>query len=322
MLTLFGSLLGAAFLLLVVLTAWPAGHGIYILRTSPPLDYAATTARVTELLAHPADGVRQECRSQVLDHGRPTREVYVLLHGLTNCPAQFDALARQLHADDANVLLLRLPHHGLADRMTTASAQITAQDMLDSANLAIDLARGYGQRVIVIGLSVSGVTAAWVAQMRPDVDLVVSIAPFFAPGGLPDWAIAPVSNLLLRTPNAFVWWDPRARENLPGSPFSYPRFPTHAIGQVMRLGLDVFHRAARTPPKAGRILLVTSPTDPAISLPRVAELAKFWGLRAQTREFPAAWNVPHDCIDPRQPGEQTARVYPQLRAWIDAALTP
>lgn len=320
MFVLVGCVVGALILLLVAVAWWPVTKTIYVLHTSPPLDYGATVARVRSLLAQPAEGVREECRSTVLDHGYRTRDAYVLLHGLTNCPAQFDAFARRLHAAGANVLLLRLPHHGMTDRMTTASAQITAQDMLDSANLAVDLAHGYGERVTVVGLSVSGVTAAWIAQMRPDVDLAVCIAPFFAPAGTPEWLISPLSNLLLRAPNAFLWWDPRARENLPGSPFSYPRFPTHAIGEVMRLGLDTFHRAARSRPKAPRILLVVSPTDSAISLPRVAQLATLWGPRVVRRDFPTAWNVPHDCIDPRQPGEQTALVYPQLEAWMNEAL--
>jgi pimeloyl-ACP methyl ester carboxylesterase len=312
------AVLGLAILLPIValLAWWPMGR-IPQPPATPPLDYEAARAKVAAALENSPPTARPECRSQVLDHGSRTRDAYVLLHGLTNCPAQFARFADILYARGANVLLLRLPHHGLADRMTTESAKLTAGDLIASASEAVDLARGYGERVTVIGLSVSGVSAAWIAQTRADVDLVVVIAPFLAPAGLPDWAIPPLANLLCRLPNGFIWWDPKQRENLVGSPYSYPRFATRSIGETMRLGLDVFALAKKSPPAARRILLVTSPADRAISMPRVKELAVLWGSHAQSLAFPAEWNAPHDCIDPAQPGAQVERVYPQLLEWID-----
>ncbi|HEY8900552.1 MAG TPA: hypothetical protein VIM61_09075 [Chthoniobacterales bacterium] len=305
--------------MVAIIAFWPARS------VSPPAgkpfpDYAAARARVAERLANPPPEVREECRSLVLDHGQRTRDAYVLLHGLTNCPAQFRKLADQLYARGANVLMLRLPHHGLRDRLTTDSALLTAQDLVDSAGEAVDLAQGYGERVIVIGLSVSGVSAAWIAQTRSDVSLVVAIAPFFAPIGLPDWGISPLANFLRRVPNGFIWWDPRVKADLPGSPYSYPRFATHSIGEVMALGLDVFALARKSPPAAPHILLVTSPADTAISLPRVRELGALWKNRAESREFPADWQVPHDSVDPAQPGARIDLVYPQLLEWIDEEL--
>jgi len=44
---------------------------------------------------------------------------FVLLHGITNCPLQFLALAESLRAGGDNVLVPRVDHHGLTDRMTT-----------------------------------------------------------------------------------------------------------------------------------------------------------------------------------------------------------
>jgi pimeloyl-ACP methyl ester carboxylesterase len=286
----------------------------------PATDFEAARNRAAALLANPPPEVRPECRSTILDHGRRTHDVYVLLHGLTNCPVQFRKFADQLFDRDANVLMLRLPYHGFTDRMTSAHARLNAQDMLDSANVAIDLAHGYGERVIVIGLSVSGVSAAWLAQQRKDIDLAVIIAPFFAPHGIPNAAIQPLTNTILRLPNAFFWWDARQKENLVGSPVSYPRFATHALGETMRLGLDVFALAEKSPPQARKILLITSPVDTVISMPRVQTLAALWKDRATQKTFPADWAVPHDCIDPTQPGAQIDRVYPQLIEWMDSSL--
>ena len=315
-----GITLASALLALALIAFLPPRRAPFVVRSQPATDYESARARTAALLANPPPEVRPECRSAVLDHGRRTPDAYVLLHGLTNCPVQFHKFADQLYAGGANVLLLRLPYHGFTDRMTPEQSRLTAQDMLDSASMAVDLARGYGERVIVIGLSVSAVSAAWLAQERSDIDLTVVIAPFLAPIGVKSGFIAPLSNLLLRLPNAFVWWDSQQKEALVGSPVSYPRFATRSIGEVMNLGLDLFAKAGHAPPRSKKILLVTSPADTAISAPRVRELAALWKDRARSRSFPAAWNVPHDSIDPTQPDEQTALVYPQLIEWINAEL--
>lgn len=58
-----------------------------------------------------------EGRSRLLTHGHKTERVFVLLHGLTNCPEQFLPLARILYASGANVVLPRARYAGFADRM-------------------------------------------------------------------------------------------------------------------------------------------------------------------------------------------------------------
>jgi carboxylesterase len=312
--------LGAMALVVAAFVLLPAAPHKFQIREEPAGDYPTAVARAAELLDDSQAGICEACRSTILDHGRRTRDAYVLVHGLTNCPAQFRQLGDLLHSRGANVLLLRLPYHGLANRMTTEQARFTAKDMLDSASAAIDLARGYGERVVVVGLSASAVAAAWLAQERSDIDLAVAIAPFLAPMGFVDPAIHPLANALLRLPNAFFWWNGRQKEALVGSPYCYPRFATHPIGQMMLLGLDLFSRARRKPPAARRILLVTSPKDVAVSLPRIAELAALWKDHAQAVSFPSDWKIHHDCIDPAQPGQKVDRVYPQLIAWMDESL--
>jgi len=40
----------------------------------------------------------------------------VLIHGTTNSPRQWEELGGALHALGHNVLILRMPHHGLESR--------------------------------------------------------------------------------------------------------------------------------------------------------------------------------------------------------------
>lgn len=260
--------------------------------------------------------INPACRSVALDHGRRTRDVHVLLHGLTNCPLQFRRLGEALHEQGASVLIPRMPYHGFSNVMNPRQKLFTARDMLDCAQRAVDFASELGERVTVTGLSVNAVTAAWLAQENADVHRAVLLAPFFAPKGTPDALIGPLGGLLAALPNTFLWWDPKLKKRRPGAHHSYPRFTTRPIGQTMRIGLRVFRQARRHPPCAQHILIVTTAADMAVNNARTRQLAALWENaafgRVRTCEFPEEWKVAHDFIDPAQPYQQVDRVYPVL----------
>ena len=270
--------------------------------------------------------IHPEAETLELSHGHKTDEAFVLLHGITNTPVQFREFAEILFQRGSNVVVPRMPFHGHEDRLTEAKSGFTAQIMLDEANRAVDRARLLGRRVKVMGLSVNGVTAAWISQNRADVDTVVIMAPFFAVKGMPDWTIAPVARLFARLPNFFVWWDFRQRENLGQNSLAYPRFSTRAMAGVMHFGLDVFREAESAPPEARRIVVVTSAIDQAVSNGRIGELVALWRRsapgRVETYEFPADKNVPHDWMYPGQPDQQVETVYPILLNLLDHPAEP
>jgi len=249
-----------------------------------------------------------------LSHGRKTREVYVLLHGLTNCPPQFRRLADLLYRSGANVVIPRFPFHGYRDRMTDAHQNLSAPLLISTAEAALAQARPLGRKVNVIGFSAGGVTAAWVAQNRSDVNQVMLLAPFFSIGFLPDWMALPTRDLFSTLPNAFIWWDPRQGRNLKGSPFAYPRFSTRAVSQLIELGARVFADARREAPRARKIEILVNPADLAVNNARTAALRKLWERRApgtvKFRSLPAEWKLPHDFVDPWHPDQRIDQIYP------------
>jgi carboxylesterase len=202
----------------------------------------------------------------------------------------------------------------------------TAKAMLDYANLAITLARPLGRHLTVVGLSINGTTTAWVAQHRDDVDRAVLLAPFFAPRGLPQIAIRPLSQLLIRLPNFFLWWDPVHKDQFFADSHAYPRFSTRSIGETMRLGAGVFREAKKFPPACGSILIVTTASDLAANNAVTALLAASWQAErpgsVAAYEFPAADNVPHDFIDPSQSDQRVDLVYPRLVEMLETGETP
>jgi carboxylesterase len=286
-------------------------------RPHPATSYAEALRLVDALRAADSVALMPGAATELLTHGARTPRVVVLLHGLTNCPAQFDSLARIAYARGANVLIPRLPHHGLADRMTDDLARSDPGELCAFTDRVLDAAHGLGDSVTVCGLSIGGVLAAWAGQERADVDRAVVIAPMIgwarAPG---PWRTAALARLAGTLPNAFVWWDDSLRERVGGPKHVYPRFATRSVAACMWIGRAALDRAERAAPGARSLVMVTVGGDIAADNGAAAALVAAWrahGAReVVTYEFPAALHLNHDVVDPEQVGGNPAVTYPVL----------
>jgi carboxylesterase len=316
-------ILAAMAVLLVAIAAWllrPLQLDDLVSKPQPARSYDEAMERWAETQAKEAAlPLHEGGRTVVLSHGHPTERVFVLLHGLTNAPRQFRELGEKLFATGANVVIPRLAHHGFADRLTDAHAAMTAQDLIRYAQYGVDLAQGLGQHVTVIGLSISGISAAWLAQNRDDLDEVFLLAPLFGLAVVPDPLTPALAAALTRLPNKMMWWDPRVRENLPGPPYNYPRFGTRPLGEALRLGLDVAQN--NKPLQVRRLGLILTENDPAVNNLRTLRLAQQWKAASPDtvfflHTFPAEEYIPHDFIDPLQPDARTDKVNALLVEWL------
>lgn len=247
------------------------------------------------------------------EHGAVVENAVVLFHGFTNCPQQFDELARRFHAAGCNVYVPRIPGHGRKDRLTLELAQLTIEELQGSANDAYELARGLGTRVSVVGISLGGSMAAWLAQTAP-VDLAVPVAPFLMPIVLPESIGLPVMRLVDALPDLYVFWDPRVKEKcLPD--YAYPGFPTHGLAQCIFLGDAVIERAAKAKPLARRCTLVTNANESAVNNGVARSLLAAWRRGgADYAELVLRELGPprHDVVDPTTFPQARTLVYPKL----------
>lgn len=307
---------------LAIAGAWVALGVFRAVPLSPPRPsptYEDAIARVEAIRSREGPGVNPLCRTRVFGAGGRTERVVVLLHGFTNCPKQFDSLAAELSRRGVNVLVPRIPRHGMADRMSPALSLLTAEELARSGEEAVDIARGLGERVTVVGLSSSAVLAGWLAQNRPDVDGAVLIAPSFAPRGMPEPIARRLAGALLRSPNFFVWWDKRLRADLRGPRQCYPRFASRGLAEVYRLGYSLLDEAARAAPETKRLAVLTTAGDEGVNNGISSELARRWrarGARVATFEFPESLGIHHDMIDPEQPYQRVAATYPKIEALV------
>ena len=82
--------------------------------------------------------------AEALPARHPVQHAVLLFHGFTNCPQQFDELARRFHARGCNVYVPRIPHHGLKDRLTRDLENVTVDELADFTTSAFELTRaGY-----------------------------------------------------------------------------------------------------------------------------------------------------------------------------------
>jgi hypothetical protein len=119
-----------------------------------------------------------------------------------------------------------------------------------------------------------------------------------------------------------VWWNPLEQEGPAELDYAYPRYATHALAQVMRLGRLTDGNSRREAPLAGNIGLILNQADRAINNPLALRVARNWsnaGSAVDIRTLPAELDLPHDLVDPRQPGAQTGPVYALLIDMLNGA---
>ena len=308
-----GAALGALVLIVLAMAVWPASTSGLDSEPDPTTSYDEAVERFEDLTADEPGVVYEPCESVLLDHGERVEVSVVLFHGLTNCPKQFVAFAEELHADGSNVLILRAPRHGIANADGGAIGSLSniggldASELRDFADDSIDIAVGLGDDVRVLGLSMGGVLAEWVAQHRADVDRVVPVAPAMSIPGVPGFLTAGFINLFDKLPNV----------DLPGESkldHAYTGESTEGLVATFLLARSVEQAAGADRAAAGEVIVVVNPDDNQVNPGYVTSFAADWNERSgnvEVVELPAV-GLPHDVIDLDQPAGDPDLVYPIL----------
>jgi esterase/lipase len=309
MLLIFGIVLVIVF---IILTPWNISD--LSSHPRPVQSYAEAVQRAETLRGQEPSAMNPVCQLQLMTHDKKVERAIILVHGYTNCPQQFRELGQRFYDLGYNVLIAPLPHHGLADRMTDAHAQLKAEELAAYADETVDIAQGLGEQVTMMGISAGGVTTAWAAQNRSDIDLAVIISPAFGFKQIPTPLTAAVMNIYMALPDSFEWWDPVLQAEAPPA-HAYPRYSKHALVQTLRLGFATQVDAQRVRPAAEKMVVVFNANDNSVNNALTMAVVKLWQAHAAnltTYEFEANLKLGHDLIDPAQPDAQIDVVYPRL----------
>jgi alpha-beta hydrolase superfamily lysophospholipase len=281
---------------------------------NPIQNYGEAIQRIETLRAARQSEMNPDCLVQLLTHGEKVQHAIILVHGYTNCPAQFRELGQELYDRGFNVLIAPMPHHGLANRLNDEQGQLTAKELAAYADELVDLAHGLGEHVDMMGISGGGVTTAWAAQNRSDLNTAIVISPAFGYQQIPTRLTAPVMNIMLVLPDSFEWWDTDLKEKTEPS-YAYPRYSKHALAQILRFGFSVQVNAWQRPPSARRIFVVTNANDDSVNNALTAKVAQSWrkhNAQLTMYEFPVSLKLPHDLIDANKPDGNTEFVDQKL----------
>jgi len=291
------------------------GLGPEFFPAQPARTYEEATARVRALQAKDDKAIRGDSGTRFHTQGKKVARAIVFYHGYTNAPPQWDLLSKEFVRRGYNVLAPRIPCHGFNDLLTSEQANLTAGDLVATVQESVDIARGLGEHVTVCGISCGGVMTAWAAQYRSDVDLALSIAPSAGLPFVPAWMSSVFRNVAPRIGNIYIWWDPRVKEKIVGPPYAYPRFSTHGLSEIFRLGQLVYNASAAMPARARRIKAITSDFDTAVKNSITDHILDNWeghGISIERYTFSADQKVWHDMIDPNQTFQQIDLTYPVI----------
>jgi len=287
---------------------------------NPTADYAEAVRRFQKMQENEGPELNPVCRSILLTHGQRTEKAVLFLHGYTNCPQQFRQLGQIFYEMGYNVLIPRLPRHGMADRKVENLSPLKAEELRDCADTSVDIVCGLGREVYVAGLSAGGTLAAWIAQNRGEVTRTILIAPALGLTRREGTRLQEGMALLLPLlPDIRTDWfsvDPHAPDH------TYPGFSSRALGQLLRLSVATFAGGLDRPPRVQDVGLLTSKNDDAVSDYIAWQLIGLWRARGLFKftavDFPKAMSVEHDMIDPEQKYQQTRIVYPILVSLLNA----
>jgi esterase/lipase len=254
--------------------------------------------------------IKPQCHSRLLEPTRAPRGVIVLLHGLGTCPAQMQALAALLVSDGYAVYVPLLPHHGEVGGTGSTLNGLTEQDYRRFGDRTVDVVRGLGVPVTVLGISAGADVATWIGLHRKDVDSTISVSPVLGFGRVPAFATTGFMNLFARAPSIAFGYGTKL-------PHRYGGLATQPLAKTFNFGRALLDAAGDHRPAARRTVLVLNEQDHSTSSDLALKLAG--RMQSTVQALPAALKLPADVIDPLQPGAKVEDVYPLLVALAEDA---
>jgi len=304
-------------LIMVILGLVPMNTDyLQISHADPAATYADSAAQIQTVIDAELGQVCDVCGTRLYTHGDRTKKAVVLVHGLTNSPRQFQEIGQQLYNDGYNVLIPRLPYHGLRTHTVSELGNTTTEELRQFADETIDMAAGLGDEITVVGLSAGGTVTGWVTQHRSEVKKTVLIAPLYGLHGIPQFGNTFIGNLFARFPDIdFSLSSEPPRESV------YLGWSTRGIAEY-----QVFSRAARPHddnpgPQVKNIVLVTNGNDHTINADIAGAVVDQWegaGAKVTRYQFDASLGLPHDVVDITSVGDKSQWIDPILIGLIES----
>jgi esterase/lipase len=279
----------------------------------PPLDYQDAIVSIARRQSSDDSIVVPNEGTILLTRGHRTPRAFLLLHGFSDSPTQFKAVGEYLFAAGHNVYIPRLPHHAERHSPVRALGRVRAGELASFGDSVVDVTRGLGDTVVIVGLSAGGTIAGWIAQTQVGVQRVVLIAPALSAGRVSDEASNLIVDIATRLP------DVTHSEAEDSSRYGFEQgMSTWGLGEVLVLGRQVRQSARAVAPRVREVVFLLSERDETVSANAEFELAQSWfdhGASVKVYRFPKSLNLPHNVMETSPArGGKVEIVYPVIEA--------
>jgi len=296
----------------------PVETGDFRPEPDPAATFEEACSRVERIRREEDGAVSPACATRLMGHGRRTRKAFLLIHGLTNSPMQFEDLGRILHDRGHTVYIPLMPLHGRVSHDVRELAALTADDLRAFADRSADIAAGLGEEVHVVGVSGGANVAVWLAQNRADLTgRSLFIAPFFKAAGVPAFVSRILLNAAARLPNvAFEDSDVVERE------WVYRGQSSRGVAAVWQLIQSVAAQARRGEKPAGKLIVLTTAVDNTSDNVPTRSLISDWrraGADVEAIEFDETLDIAHNSLDPAADPAKRDVVHARILALLGEA---
>lgn len=249
-------------------------------------DYAHVTQAIRREreTQEPQESLRNEqCASLLFLHPQLSGKVFLLLHGFTAGPYQFATIAQSLFAEGWNVLVPRLPGHGLAGYWSQVSPPpmpLHKRIYQEFALRWLKRSRFLGQQIVVGGVAGGATLAAWLGiNYAQQIDRICLLSPYWHQSKA-------VIQLFTQNHESYYAWVTRQT----ASPLlGYNGFTLATLKPFLELEAEIFATLSvqRSPP----LLLVTSESDRALN-----QTTNDTFLDAVRQTQPQTWHLKFDNV--------------------------
>ncbi|MEB3284856.1 MAG: alpha/beta fold hydrolase [Candidatus Sericytochromatia bacterium] len=300
----------------------------------PPTHYQRAVTAIHQFISSEQRfSLQKGSESRVWLHpDTPSKGTLVMYHGFTAGTWQYEFLAAKAFKAGYNVFVPRLPGHGKKDRTgdEDPSELLTGPQWREYQRFGdqtMELARGLGAPIGVLGLSVGGNVALDVAERHTCIQRTVAFAPFLWPTHervsrlftliaafdflFPDRA-GPSLNGFTHS------WGPECRqETIRGERPGHSYFPASAAYAAAIYGRTVIAAARRA---NSPLQMFLTANDDAAEETANREVEKNWGHPQHAiYKFGESEGVPHPMVHPREDRGRghTPRLYDLTLRFLD-----
>jgi esterase/lipase len=281
-------------------------------------DYSTITAAIIQQakkLENTLPIKNEACRPKFFFHPEPTPKVFLLFHGFTAAPYQFEPLGKALFEAGYNVLVPLQPGHGVAGKWDKDNPPPLPSEIEIYQQFAfswLEVAQKLGNEVIVGGLSTGGNLAAWLALERPqEIDRSLLFAPSLGSNN------AVVDFLVEVLPIYFEWLNKDNSGN-----FGYDGFLIPSFRIFLDMGKEIIERIEKEP--AVPMFVIYSESDRAINHQEIEIL-----FEALLKQQPKSWyhrfdkslEIPHTMMTEAEGNKYQDLLITLVKAYVENDIT-